>query len=508
MIVHALRGCGMDPSLPGRRRGALDRVQRRLGSGGVAGRRGRRVRPLAAEARAEGRGAHERRARPPRDLRLPARRRRDVPGVPGAWPSTWCSDPASSGSRRESGGAGAASSSTRAARASGSTGRACAPGAGPAQRPQRRGGARRVRARRRGAGPGRRRAGRLHRRRPPLRAARHDTAGALVVDDYAHHPTEVRATLAAARTLDPRRVVAVFQPHLFSRTRHQYREFGAALAARRPRRRARRLPGARARRGLPRRHRPARRRRGGRRRPRPPRRLAAAARRRRALPARRAARRRPAAHAGRGRRRRARAAAPREPRPRRRRSQPSRSEAPAAATSCAASPPSCCSPGWSGAAGCGCATPRFARVRPRSRRHRRATASRIARRARAAARAMTTLHVRAERARRRRRVLPVGRRAAGPEPTSRTGCRSRCSSTGRSRRWRSTAAASRSRGGGLVLTGVHADRRPALDPARLDAARRARRRPAHARCARRSPPPRRSALLARSRAARVGGPRA
>ncbi len=55
-------------------------------------------------------------------------------------------------------------------------------------------------------------------------------AGALVVDDYAHHPTEVRATIAAARTLDPRRVVAVFQPHLFSRTRHQYREFGQSLA--------------------------------------------------------------------------------------------------------------------------------------------------------------------------------------------------------------------------------------------------------------------------------------
>jgi UDP-N-acetylmuramate--alanine ligase len=55
-------------------------------------------------------------------------------------------------------------------------------------------------------------------------------AGALVVDDYAHHPTEVRATIAAARTLNPRRVVAVFQPHLFSRTRHQHREFGAALA--------------------------------------------------------------------------------------------------------------------------------------------------------------------------------------------------------------------------------------------------------------------------------------
>ena len=55
-------------------------------------------------------------------------------------------------------------------------------------------------------------------------------AGALVVDDYAHHPTEVRATIAAARTLAPNRVVALFQPHLFSRTARQHREFGAALA--------------------------------------------------------------------------------------------------------------------------------------------------------------------------------------------------------------------------------------------------------------------------------------
>jgi len=55
-------------------------------------------------------------------------------------------------------------------------------------------------------------------------------AGALVVDDYAHHPTEVRAAIAAARTLGRRRVVAVFQPHLYSRTRALGREFGAALA--------------------------------------------------------------------------------------------------------------------------------------------------------------------------------------------------------------------------------------------------------------------------------------
>jgi UDP-N-acetylmuramate--alanine ligase len=57
------------------------------------------------------------------------------------------------------------------------------------------------------------------------------TSGALVVDDYAHHPTEVAATIAAARTLGPGRVVAVFQPHLYSRTAHQAREFGDALAA-------------------------------------------------------------------------------------------------------------------------------------------------------------------------------------------------------------------------------------------------------------------------------------
>jgi UDP-N-acetylmuramate--alanine ligase len=56
-------------------------------------------------------------------------------------------------------------------------------------------------------------------------------SGALVVDDYAHHPTEVAATIAAARTLEPRRVVAIFQPHLYSRTRAQAREFGRALAA-------------------------------------------------------------------------------------------------------------------------------------------------------------------------------------------------------------------------------------------------------------------------------------
>jgi UDP-N-acetylmuramate--alanine ligase len=55
--------------------------------------------------------------------------------------------------------------------------------------------------------------------------------GAVVYDDYAHHPTEVAATLSAARTLEPRRLVAVFQPHLYSRTALLAREFGRALAA-------------------------------------------------------------------------------------------------------------------------------------------------------------------------------------------------------------------------------------------------------------------------------------
>jgi UDP-N-acetylmuramate--alanine ligase len=54
--------------------------------------------------------------------------------------------------------------------------------------------------------------------------------GALVYDDYAHHPTEVAATLRAARTLAHMRLVAVFQPHLYSRTALLARDFGRALA--------------------------------------------------------------------------------------------------------------------------------------------------------------------------------------------------------------------------------------------------------------------------------------
>jgi UDP-N-acetylmuramate--alanine ligase len=55
--------------------------------------------------------------------------------------------------------------------------------------------------------------------------------GALIYDDYAHHPTEVSAALDALRGLRPRRLIAVFQPHLYSRTKLLRERFGAALAA-------------------------------------------------------------------------------------------------------------------------------------------------------------------------------------------------------------------------------------------------------------------------------------
>jgi len=58
-----------------------------------------------------------------------------------------------------------------------------------------------------------------------------DVAGVTIVDDYAHHPTEIEATLQAARASYPgRRIVAAFQPHLFSRTRDFSAAFGQALA--------------------------------------------------------------------------------------------------------------------------------------------------------------------------------------------------------------------------------------------------------------------------------------
>jgi UDP-N-acetylmuramate--alanine ligase len=54
--------------------------------------------------------------------------------------------------------------------------------------------------------------------------------GGRVYDDYAHHPTEIRAALSALREMEPRRLLAAFQPHLYSRTRAFADRFGAALA--------------------------------------------------------------------------------------------------------------------------------------------------------------------------------------------------------------------------------------------------------------------------------------
>jgi UDP-N-acetylmuramate--alanine ligase len=58
-----------------------------------------------------------------------------------------------------------------------------------------------------------------------------ESSGVTIVDDYAHHPTEVAATIAAARAAFPgRRLVAVFQPHLYSRTRDFAEQFAQALS--------------------------------------------------------------------------------------------------------------------------------------------------------------------------------------------------------------------------------------------------------------------------------------
>ena len=57
-----------------------------------------------------------------------------------------------------------------------------------------------------------------------------EQGGVTVVDDYAHHPSEIVATVAAARERTDGRVLVLFQPHLYSRTRHLAHELGAALS--------------------------------------------------------------------------------------------------------------------------------------------------------------------------------------------------------------------------------------------------------------------------------------
>ncbi|HEY1284771.1 MAG TPA: Mur ligase domain-containing protein [Solirubrobacterales bacterium] len=65
------------------------------------------------------------------------------------------------------------------------------------------------------------------RRRLELKGTR---GSARVYDDYAHHPTEVRAALTALREADSGRLIVAFQPHLYSRTKALAAQFGAALA--------------------------------------------------------------------------------------------------------------------------------------------------------------------------------------------------------------------------------------------------------------------------------------
>ncbi|MGL6278000.1 MAG: glutamate ligase domain-containing protein, partial [Gaiella sp.] len=56
-----------------------------------------------------------------------------------------------------------------------------------------------------------------------------EAAGVAVYDDYGHNPTELAVTLETARARTPGRLVAVYQPHVYERTRQLYRELGAAL---------------------------------------------------------------------------------------------------------------------------------------------------------------------------------------------------------------------------------------------------------------------------------------
>jgi UDP-N-acetylenolpyruvoylglucosamine reductase len=58
----------------------------------------------------------------------------------------------------------------------------------------------------------------------------HRDGDVLVVDDYAHHPSEIRATLSAARNCGSKRILAAFQPHRYSRLLHLRNEFAGAFA--------------------------------------------------------------------------------------------------------------------------------------------------------------------------------------------------------------------------------------------------------------------------------------
>lgn len=63
-------------------------------------------------------------------------------------------------------------------------------------------------------------------RRFEIKAKVNDT---LIIDDYAHHPTEIKATLATLKLKKPKRIIAVFQPHRYTRTKILAQEFGQAF---------------------------------------------------------------------------------------------------------------------------------------------------------------------------------------------------------------------------------------------------------------------------------------
>ena len=276
MIVHALQRRRPRPRLRRRRRAARHRLERRLGDGGVDRDRGRRVRPLAAQARPRDRRAHQRRARPPLDLRArgSTSRRRSAtfmaraPARAVVWdrPALRALCPPDARRLRRARRPCCTPGGSRFRLARASTVSVCGPG-----RPQR--GQRRRRARRRARSPAPIPSGR--RRRSPTSAARgagSSCSGETRVGRRASTTTTPTIRPRSRRrsprpaTLEPARLIAVFQPHLFSRTR----ALGARVRrARWPaadlRRRARHLPGPRAGRGLPGRRRPPRRR-GGRRR--------------------------------------------------------------------------------------------------------------------------------------------------------------------------------------------------------------------------------------------------
>ncbi|MFH1562408.1 MAG: UDP-N-acetylmuramate--L-alanine ligase [Nitrospirota bacterium] len=56
-----------------------------------------------------------------------------------------------------------------------------------------------------------------------------EVKGTLIIDDYAHHPTEIKATLATLKLKEPGRIIAVFQPHRYTRTKALIQEFGKAF---------------------------------------------------------------------------------------------------------------------------------------------------------------------------------------------------------------------------------------------------------------------------------------